>query len=299
MPDRKIRLERWNGVDLGSLLSLDEVGPMQYRNRYGDPNENGRSYGGQVLAHALMAASAGVSSDRSATAMQLVFLRGALHDIPIDLNVSVLQEGNRFSSRHVRGAQEEGRIVLDAHVTFAVPAVGPVHYLPTSAREAPASLPRLCDLPPACGERIDTLGPYTMAEKACLDFRIAEAPGLLSNSGKPHARFWLRARLDSASQRLHEGAFAYLSDWWLNFSSVGAHTSELRQTGRRIYIASLNHSIWFHRPFRADGWLHFDTESGVAADGRGLSNARIHDEAGVLVATASQECLMAYTEPSE
>jgi len=300
MQHRGGRLAPWDGVDLAALLELTEVEPLRYRSRHGDPNENGRSYGGQLLAHAMMAASASVPPDRSATAMQLVFLQGALHDLPLELRVSVLQDGKRFSSRHVRGTQGEGRVVLDAHVTFAVPYGGPSHAAATTAREAPASLPRLRDLPSVCGQRLGALGPYNMEEKACLDFRLVDAAHTLAASDSARVRFWLRARMDEASLRLHEGAFAYLSDWWLNYSSLGAHVGELNDAGRRIYIASLNHAIWFHRPFRADRWLHFDTESASAAAGRGLSIARIHDESGTLVATVSQECLMAYAEdPSQ
>ena len=60
-----------------------------------------------------------------------------------------------------------------------------------------------------------------------------------------------------------------------------------------LYVASLNHAIWLHRPLRADDWLHFDSRSPSAASARGLSVARVHDRAGRLVASATQECLMA------
>lgn len=81
---------------------------MCYRNRLGDANENRRSYGGQLLAQALMAASQEVPPDRPVTAMQFLFLQSALHEQPLDLQVSDLQDGKRFSSRHVRGTQPGG-----------------------------------------------------------------------------------------------------------------------------------------------------------------------------------------------
>lgn len=63
-----------------------------------------------------------------------------------------------------------------------------------------------------------------------------------------------------------------------------------------MYVASLNHTIWFHRPFRADRWLHFDSVSPHAGGGRGLSTATVHNEQGELVASVSQECVMSYSD---
>jgi acyl-CoA thioesterase-2 len=91
---------------------------------------------------------------------------------------------------------------------------------------------------------------------------------------------------------LQAAAFAYLSDWWFNFTSVGIHVPQLLGEGTRLHVASLNHSIWFHRPLRADRWLHFDLQSPCAGRGRGLSIAAVHDIDGVLVASATQENLM-------
>lgn len=287
------RLSPWDGMDLDALLGLDTVAPMHYRNRHGDPNENGRSYGGQLLGQAMMAASATVPANRAVTMMQFLFLQGALHDMPLDLHVSVLQDGKRFSSRQVRGSQGDGRVVLDAHVTFALPLASPSHTVATTAEETAESLPRLGDVPQVWGRRLMSLGAYDMNVKGCFDFRLADAERVFSRD-EPRVRFWLRASIGSNSPRLHEGAFAYMSDWWVNYSSLGAHVGELAEEGRRIYIASLNHCIWFHRPFGVDQWLHFDTESARAENGRGLSIARIHDEHGAFVATVAQECLMTY-----
>jgi acyl-CoA thioesterase-2 len=91
---------------------------------------------------------------------------------------------------------------------------------------------------------------------------------------------------------LQAAAFAYLSDWWINFTSVGIHVRQLQRDGVQLHVASLNHAIWFHRPLRADRWLHFDVHSPSAALGRGLSIAAVHDVDGVLVASATQQNLM-------
>jgi len=98
-------------------------------------------------------------------------------------------------------------------------------------------------------------------------------------------------KLNDLLPGLHAAAFAYLSDWWINFASVGLHLRQL-PVGRRMYIASLNHCLWLHRPFAADQWLHVATDSPSTHDGRGFSWGRIHDRAGTLVASVSQESML-------
>jgi acyl-CoA thioesterase II len=294
-------LPGWDGRDIAELLALDETAPGSgtWRNRCGDPNAHGRAYGGQVLAQALMAAARGVPAGRTATAMQFLFLQGTLHDRPIDFQVTPLQDGKRFSARHVRGSQAGERIVLDAQVSFAVPMSAPGHGVAvepaSAAAEDPDQLPRLTDLPSAWAAEIaHTLG-YLFEVKEALDFRLPEVqPGLHLDLRAPRLRFWvkLRHRLGDDAHR-HAAAFAYLSDWWINYACVGAHVQPLVAQGRRLYVASLNHALWLHRPLRADDWLHFDCSSPAAASGRGLAVARVHDRQGQLVASATQECLMA------
>src|SRR5882757_8200190 len=97
--------EAWDGTDIEALVSLETVGAHRYRSRYGDGNLNGRSYGGQVLGQAMMAASLSVPEDRPASTFQLLFLRGADPGQRIDFEVRILQDGKRFSSRQVFGYQ--------------------------------------------------------------------------------------------------------------------------------------------------------------------------------------------------
>ena len=106
-------------------------------------------------------------------------------------------------------------------------------------------------------------------------------------------RFWIRLRQTlGESPALHAAAFAYLSDYWINFAACIAHVRAMSERGGTLYVASLNHAIWFHRPLRADEWLLFDCVSPSGAFGRGLTIARVYSRAGVLVASATQECLL-------
>lgn len=291
----------WDGVDLAELLSLAPAGAMRFRNRLGDANAHDRAYGGQILGQALMAAAQTVAADRVPTMMQFLFLQGTLHRQAVELDVTALQDGKRFSSRHVRGTQPGGRVVLDAQVSFAVPWPAPGHMAPAehAARvEDPQQLPTLAALPPAWSADLQRSVGYAFDPGAVVDLRFADpAPGLQLALPEPRIRFWLKLRRplpDGA--HLHAAAFAYLSDYWINYCAVGGHVRALLDEGRSLYVASLNHALWLHRSLRADDWLHFDCSSPSAGDGRGMAVARVHDRAGRLVASATQECLMAPAE---
>ena len=289
----------WDQEDIEALVSLEGIGHLRYRSRYGDANLNNRSYGGQILGQAMMAAILSAPEDRQPSTLQLLFLRGADPRQRLEFDVKILQEGKRFSSRHVVGVQSDGRIVLNAHATFCAPQPGPRHAAKSSAlTEDPDNLPPLAVVPPPLMRQLRPLGPYSPQIKPSMDFRIPDMDRQLSaETAQPRLRFWIRSKRP-LSPRSHAPAavFAYLSDWWLNFSSVSGHLREL-QSREPLYLSSLNHCIWFHRTFSPDAWMHVETESPCAEGGRGLSIARIHDRNGLMLASSIQETLM--THPDE
>jgi len=289
----------WDGADIADLLGLAAPQPGRFRSRVGEINEHGRVYGGQLLGQALAATARTVAADRPATAMQFMFLAGALPDQPIDYEVAALQDGKRFSARHVRGSQSGGRMVCDANISFAAAIDSPEHMAPPASDcgldRDPASLPGLSDIAaPGVAEIERALG-YMFRSHAAIDFRAPFVDDLLRpDPDQPRVRFWIkmRGRLPDEAP-LHAAAFAYLSDYWINFAGCIAEVRPVAEAGTEIYVASLNHAIWWHRPLRADDWLLFDCVSPSGAIGRGLSIGRIYDRAGRLVASATQECLLA------
>ena len=286
----------WNELDIHHLLALDAVAPGRWRTRHGDSNLNERSYGGQLLGQAMMAGLMDVTEGREATMMQFLFLQGAIPLECVELEVTTLQEGKRFSSRNVRGSQANGRLVLDAQVSSAARMASPAHDSPSTAPpgERPEDLATLDDVDPLLMHGFRRLGGYSEHRKPSIEFRIPDPDRQLGPSTmNGRFRFWMRATQALPDDpRVHAAAFAYLSDWWLNFSSLGLHLRGLGE--RRLYIASLNHAIWLHRPVRADQWLHVDSTSPASAAGRGLSIGAVHDEQGRSLATITQDCLMAY-----
>lgn len=288
----------WDQLHIDDLLALEALGPGRWRSRVGDPNLNGRSYGGQLLGQALRAALMDVPPGREATVMQVLFLQGAMPREPVDFQVTVLQEGKRFSSRHVRAAQGNGRTVLDAQVSCAVPLDGPAHAVPSTspAGERPEALATLEEVDPTLIHRFAQLGGYSSDRKPSIEFRIPEPSQQLSSIGAGgRFRFWMRTTKPLPDDvRIHAAAFAYLSDWWLNFIALGPY---LRDMGaRKLYISSLNHALWLHRPLRADQWMHVASTSPCAEAGRGLAIGTVHDLQGRPLASLTQECLMAYAD---
>ncbi len=287
-------LRDWDQEDLAAFVSLQEIAPHRYRNIYGDPNLNGRAYGGQLIGHAMMAASLSAPAGRDATNLNLLFLKGTDPTRPVEFEVSTLQDGGRFSSRHVRGVQAGHGLVIDAYATFSVAMEGPDHSAPAKPMPgAPEDLPDLVAIPEDLMVRLRALGPYSRHVKPCLDFRVPDlAHQLAPETSSPFLRFWLRARRPLPKcNRTHAAAFAFMSDWWLNFSSMAAHVREMGDD-EQLYISSLNHCIWLHRRVLADDWMLFESESPCAAGGRGLSIARVRDRNGKILASLTQESLM-------
>lgn len=293
-------MNTWNDNDLSALLTLTRC-EERLSSRYNDANPNGRCYGGQLLGQALAAAASAVPEGRTATSAQYTFLRGAMPDHPVDYDVEVLQNGKRFTSISVVASQGDHGKVLQAVISFAASMTGAEHadeLIVAPKRLPPADLPSLDDVPPGTEGVLRRMQGFSLRKKPSIDFRLHDIRHLVTpGGGRDPFRYWLRAtKLNSVDPNTHAAAFAYLTDWWLCFASLAPHLWTY-DGERRPYIATLNHSITFHRGIRADEWLHFDVHSPCAADGRGLAIATVHCTDGALVASVTQECLMADIEP--
>jgi acyl-CoA thioesterase-2 len=289
----------WDGKDIADLIGLARVSESGFRTRCAETNEHGRIYGGQILGQTLFAASQTVSRDRFASCLQLLFAAGGLPDQAIGFEVATLQEGKRFSSRNVRGVQGGGRILCDASVAFAKAMESPDLEAPAPADcgldRDPERCARLEDVDAPGAREVERTLSYLFQPHRAIEMRAPFVDDLMPSRTReePRMRFWIRLRQRLADNpALHAATFAYLSDYWINFAACIAHVRATSERGRTLYVASLNHTIWFHRPLRADEWLLFDCVSPSGAFGRGLAIARIYSRAGVLVASAAQECLL-------
>ncbi len=293
----------WDGRAIADLLDLTALAPDRFRSRLSERNEHGRIYGGQLLGQAVAAAARTVPVDRPLSYLQFLFAAGGLPDVAIEYDVMSLQDGKRFSSRNVRGSQPGGRIVCDASVSFARPIEAPAHQAPPPADcgldRDPEGLPGLADIDAPEARDVERTLDYSYRPHIAIDFRAPYVEDLLRpDVNQPRMRFWIKMRSPIGdSLALQAAAFAYLSDYWINFAACIGHVKTMADAERRLYVASLNHTIWYHRALRADDWLLFDCVSPSGALGRGLSTGRIFDPAGRLVASAAQECLLAPVVP--
>jgi acyl-CoA thioesterase-2 len=162
----------------------------------------------------------------------------------------------------------------------------------------PESLPTLSEMPRALADDVERVLAYRLADVGFLDMRArGVADVALASSDEPRMGFWIKARQTLPDDpAVHAAVFAHISDWWINYASCGAFVPAMIAEGRSLYVASLNHAIWLHRAFRADDWLYFDCSSPSAGEGRGLTMARVFDGAGRFVASATQECLIAFAD---
>ncbi|HEY0905201.1 MAG TPA: acyl-CoA thioesterase II [Marmoricola sp.] len=277
--------------ELVELLDLEVIEDNLFRGK--QPNTlMQRVFGGQVAAHALVAASRTVPDQYAVHSLHSYFLRPGDTAVPIVYDVEDVREGRSFATRRVL-ARQHGRPIFAMTLNFQVPEDGLEHQDAMPDVPAPEDCPTLNEV---FASRDETDASEEWArEWAALDVRYAgnsRPGGEIDVPGEPaHARLWIRTDGELPADPLqHTAAFAYASDMTLIGASLVPHG--LHVSSPRMQAASLDHSIWFHRPFRADRWWLYDQHSPSASGGRGLIFARVFTQDGTLVASVSQEGLI-------
>ncbi|WP_122817708.1 acyl-CoA thioesterase [Nocardioides pantholopis] len=278
--------------ELVELLDLERLDVDLFRGS--QPNsERARVYGGQVAAQALIAGTRTVDPAYSVHSLHSYFLRGGDYGVPIVYDVERLREGRSFQTRRVV-ARQHGRPIYYQTLDLQVHEDGLEHQ--DTMPEVPA---------PEAGVDLGALmraGGSQEAEALAREWAAVEARHLgTSLTGLPEdpahpsrARIWARLREGLPDDpTIHLAAFTYASDITLLGASLAAHVIEQHD----VQMASLDHTLWFHRPFRADQWWLYDQVSPSAQGGRGLSLGRVFTQDGILVATAAQEGLIRPKRP--
>ncbi len=280
--------------ELTELFQLEDLDIDLYRGRQAATARQ-RVFGGQVAAQAVAAATRSVEEEMVMHSMHSYFLRPGDAAVPIIYDVERIRDGRSFVTRRV-SARQHGKPIYFMTANFQVPEDGLEHQ------------DRMPDvIPPEIGVAMRDIareaGPESIQEWerewAALDVRYVgtSAMGLDEDPDRPaRAQLWLRVdgRLDD-DPVTHLAAFAYASDLTLLGAALVPHGFHINSPA--VQAASLDHTIWFHRPFRADEWWLYDQASPVAHGGRGLATARVFTQDGTLVASVAQEGLIRRRTP--
>ena len=278
---------------LTSLLELLDLEPLEHNIYRGNNREigSGRVFGGQVLAQALVAARRTVDEPRDAHSLHGYFILPGDVATPIVYFVDRLRDGKSFTTRRVTGIQK-GQAIFSMTASFHVDEAGEEHHAPMPEAPPPEDLPRELDLIRDISERIPPRLREVLTQDRPIDFRpVQPTDFFLPEPRPPRQMMWLRALGEVPGELLqHQAVLAYASDYGLLATALLPHGLSLRMP--QLQVASLDHSIWFHRPFRVDDWLLYVMDSPSAAGARGFARGTVYSRDGSLVASVAQEGLM-------
>ncbi len=283
-------------MDLLDLLDLEQIEENIFRGR-SRPAIVPRVFGGQVAAQALVAAGRTVPEDRLPHSLHAYFLRTGDPGAPIVYTVDRMNDGRSFTARRVVAVQH-GQPIFALSASFQRWEEGMEHQAPMPSAPDPETLPTAEERLPAYG--LDGAVVEKMLEaRAAVDLRYVDDPpfGRYGEPREPRSQVWFRAngKLDD-DPLLHVVLATYVSDMTLLDSILLAHGRGGWAVGD-VVGASLDHAMWFHRPFRADEWLLYDQESPSASGGRGLGQGRIYTRDGRLAISVIQEGVVRVPRP--
>lgn len=285
--------------DLTAMLSVLDSGARTSDDIFTGPalpTPHGRSFGGQVLGQALAAAGETAPEARMLHSMHGYFLRPGVAEERMTFEVARLYDGGSFSTRRVQ-AYQEGKVLMSLIASFQEEAEGLEHQetFDVTSMPQPETLPNVW-------EKFGHLaheGRASWILNRPFDFRYVDPDITLEVAHRTNRQsVWMRSRDQLGdSPLLHAAALAFASDYLLVEPIARQHGLPWATPGLRL--ASLDHAMWFHRPFRVDEWLLYVLESPTSQGGRGLTHGRFYDTSGALVASVAQESMIRLPKASE
>ncbi|WP_182417891.1 acyl-CoA thioesterase II [Bartonella sp. HY038] len=251
-----------------------------------------RVFGGHVISQSLVAAQNTVESTRFVHSLHAYFMRPGDPEHPIIYHVTRLRDGRSFSTRHVIASQN-GKPIFTMTASFQVEEQGLEHYM-----AMPDNVPMPEDIKddPSANQKLMEKMPEDMQRYWRWDRPFALRPVSLEHyisdeKLPPRHGVWVKL-FDEIPQnpQLNAAMLAYVSDTTILDTALFAHGLSI--TDPSIQAASLDHAMWFHRPFSFDDWLFYYQDSPSSSGARGFSRGLIYDRQGVLVASVTQEGLI-------
>ena len=277
-------------ADLVELLTLERLEVNLFRGQSRDIGSK-QVYGGQVLGQALAAATYTVDDARSVHSLHAYFLRRGDMEAPIVYEVDRQRDGGSFSNRRVVAIQH-GKPILNMACSFHKSEEGIDHADQMPRVPAPEDLLDIDEhasagteqMPPKMRRFLTSAGPF--------QFRPVAAPQWVDPSPQPPKKaYWFRASGNVPNKpTLQQAMLAYLSDYGLMTTAMMPHA--LSTLDENIQLASLDHAMWYHRPFDVNEWMLYSCRSSSASGARGLSRGQIFSRTGLLVAETMQEGLI-------
>ena len=275
--------------ELIKLLNLEKIEENIFRGENYQAPWN-RVFGGQVLAQSLYAAYQTVPDDRFLHSLHGYFILTGDIGKPIIYEVDRIRDGGSFTTRRVVAIQH-GRAIFNMSASFQLIQEGFDHQVnmpevsvpedsvseekiaETFKEKAPEIYRRLTRSRPIEFRRVDNLNPL-------------EAKNI-----SPFQHVWFKAKEPLPNdKRLHQAVLAYASDYNLLGTALLPHREQIDIN--KIFLASLDHAMWFHRDFSVDDWLLYAIDSPSASNSRGFTRGKIFNREGVLVASVAQEGLI-------
>ncbi|MBS9534270.1 acyl-CoA thioesterase II [Mycobacterium sp. M1] len=250
-----------------------------------------RTFGGQLMAQSFIAAGRTLTVDLPPAAMSVHFINGGDPAHDIEFRVTRLRDERRFANRRVDALQGE-TLIATTLLSYMSGGSGLEHSATAPTVTEPEALPRLRELLVGYEEVV----PGFVNAPHPIEWRYTNDPSWVlrgQDRQLDYNRVWVKADGPLPDDTLlHTAMMVYSSDTTVLDSIITTHG--LSWGYDRIFAASANHSMWFHRPVCFDDWMLYSTSSPVAADSRGLGTGHFFDRAGELVATVVQEGVLKY-----
>jgi len=280
-----------NLSELRDLLSLEKIKDNNFIGQ-NYKTEWGRVFGGQVLGQSLHAAYQTVPEDRIAHSMHGYFILGGDINVPINYHIDDIRDGKSFTTRRVI-AYQKGKAIFIMAASFQLNQEGVNHQINMPNVLTPDLL--LTDLQQAIHlkkidpERYEKL---LKSHPQVFEFRpVEKATFLKTRNSLPKSHVWFKTKEKfNAKISFQHQLLAFASDYSLLLTSTLPHREKL--FGKKIFYASLDHAIWFHRQFKIDEWLLYSMQSPSASNSRGFTLGSIFNQEGEMVASVSQEGLI-------
>lgn len=276
-------------AELLTMLDLEKIEENIFRGRSPQIGWQ-RVFGGLVIAQALVAASRTVSG-RAPHSLHCYFLLPGDPQAPIIYEVDRLRDGKTFATRRCNAIQH-GRAIFSLAASFQIEEEGFEHAVAMPDAPMPETLPSEAEMIEKFGSVMPDAIKRWFASDRAIEVRPVDPLRYVRHEpGPPVQNVWLRVAGPLPDDpAIHRAVLAYLSDMTLLDTALVAHGYHVFD--QRLQVASLDHALWFHRPFRADEWLLYAQDSPNSSGARGLTRGSVFSRDGRLVASVMQEGLM-------